>query len=89
MPINTSSPLAHQHGPSVRWRAGRETLRLSDWPRPAGPRWATRDVKGFRMKTRVANPTEQRCPACDGTGVVAAIQPVQPGRRIYPPPCGE
>jgi hypothetical protein len=54
-----------------------------------GPRWATRDVKGFRMKTRVANPTEQRCPACDGTGVLAAIQPVQPDRRIYPPPCGE
>jgi hypothetical protein len=54
-----------------------------------GPRWATRDVKGFRMKRRVANPTEQRCPACDGTGVTAAIQPVQPGRRIYPPPCAE
>jgi DnaJ-class molecular chaperone len=39
------------------------------------------------MKTRVANPNEQRCPACDGTGVLAAIQPAQPGRRIYPTPC--
>jgi hypothetical protein len=47
------------------------------------------DVKGFRMKTRVANPTEQRCSACDGSGVLAAIQPVQPGRRIYPPSCKE
>jgi hypothetical protein len=35
------------------------------------------------MKTRVANPNEKRCPACDGTGVLAAIQPLQPGRRIY------
>jgi hypothetical protein len=64
-----------QREPSARWRAGRETLGLSHWPRPVGPRWATRDVKGFRMKSRVANPTEQRCPACDGTGVLAAIQP--------------
>jgi DnaJ-class molecular chaperone len=39
------------------------------------------------MKTRVANPTEQRCPACDGMGVLAVIQPAQPGRRLYPPPC--
>jgi DnaJ-class molecular chaperone len=43
----------------------------------------------LRMKTRVANPNEKRCPACDGTGVTAATQPVQPGRRIYRPPCGE
>jgi DnaJ-class molecular chaperone len=42
-----------------------------------------------RLKTRVANPTEQRCPACDGTGVLAAVQPVLPGRRLYPPPCKE
>ena len=41
------------------------------------------------MKTRVSNPNEQRCPACDGTGVLATIQPEQPDRRIYPPPCGE
>jgi hypothetical protein len=41
------------------------------------------------MKSRVANPNEMRCPACDGTGVLAVIPPVQPGRRIYPPSCGE
>jgi DnaJ-class molecular chaperone len=39
------------------------------------------------MKTRVANPNEQRCSARDGMGVLAAVQTVQPGRRIYPPPC--
>jgi DnaJ-class molecular chaperone len=50
-------------------------------------RWATRDMKGFQMKSRVANFTEQICPACDSTGVLAAVQPVLPGRRIYPPPC--
>jgi DnaJ-class molecular chaperone len=64
-------------------------MRLSDWRPAAGHRWAMCDVKGFRMKTRVANPTEQRCPACNGSGVLAVIQLVQPGRRIYPPPCGE
>jgi DnaJ-class molecular chaperone len=41
------------------------------------------------MKLHVANPNEKRCRACDGTGALATIQPVQPGRRIYPPPCGE
>jgi DnaJ-class molecular chaperone len=41
------------------------------------------------MKSRVVNPNEKQCSACNGTGVLAAIQPVQPGRRIYPPPCGE
>jgi DnaJ-class molecular chaperone len=41
------------------------------------------------MKSRVADPKEKRCAACDGTGVLAAIQPVQPGRGIYPPPCKE
>jgi DnaJ-class molecular chaperone len=45
--------------------------------------------EGVGMKTRVSNPSEQRCPACDGTGVLAVIQPVQPGHRIYPPPCKE
>jgi DnaJ-class molecular chaperone len=41
------------------------------------------------MKIRIANPNEKRCPACDGTGVLAVIQPVQPDRRIYPAPCKE
>ena len=42
-----------------------------------------------RIKKRLANPNDKRCPACDGTGVLATIQPEQPDRRIYPPPCGE
>jgi DnaJ-class molecular chaperone len=42
-----------------------------------------------RIKKRLRNPNEKRCPACDGTGVLAAIQPVQPGRKLYPPPCKE
>jgi DnaJ-class molecular chaperone len=31
--------------------------------------------------------TEIKCPACDGTGLSKVAQPVQPGRKIYPPPC--
>jgi hypothetical protein len=40
-----------------------------------GDQWsfAGDDVKGVWMKARVANPNEKRCPACDGTGVLAAI----------------
>jgi len=34
-----------------------------------------------------ANPTEQKCPACDGTGFPNVVQPAQPDRRSYPPPC--
>ena len=41
------------------------------------------------MKRRVANPTEQICPACDGSGFAVIGQPALPGRRIYPPPCKE
>jgi DnaJ-class molecular chaperone len=40
-----------------------------------------------QMKKPTANPTEQKCPACDGTGFPNVVQPAQPGRRIYPPPC--
>jgi DnaJ-class molecular chaperone len=41
------------------------------------------------MKKLAQNSTEQRCPACDGTGFASVAQPTQPGRRIYPPPCKE
>jgi DnaJ-class molecular chaperone len=41
------------------------------------------------MKKPFVNPTEQRCPGCDGTGFPAVKQPAQPGRRMYPPPCKE
>src|SRR3977135_4143201 len=27
------------------------------------------------------------CPACDGTGFQKVKQPVQPDRKIFPPPC--
>jgi hypothetical protein len=30
--------------------------------------------------------TEIRCPAFEGTGFSKVTQPVQPGRKIYPPP---
>jgi hypothetical protein len=40
-------------------------------------------------KTPVANPTEQICRSLRRHGVLAAIQPVLPGRRLYPPPCEE
>jgi hypothetical protein len=39
------------------------------------------------VKTSPAKPIEVKCPACNGTGFLAVIQPAQPGRRIYPPSC--
>ncbi|WP_371259551.1 zinc finger domain-containing protein [Bradyrhizobium sp. URHD0069] len=41
------------------------------------------------MKKPAANPTEQKCPACNGTGFAVVTQPAQPNRKIYPPPCKE
>jgi DnaJ-class molecular chaperone len=40
-----------------------------------------------RMRKPPAKPTEQECPACNGTGYPVVMQPVQPGRKIYPAPC--
>jgi DnaJ-class molecular chaperone len=34
-----------------------------------------------------AKPTEQKCPACKGTGFPAVKQPAEPGRKIYPARC--
>jgi len=31
--------------------------------------------------------TEIKCPACNGTGYPMVMQPVQPGRKIYPAKC--
>ena len=31
--------------------------------------------------------SETKCPACNGTGYPVVMQPVQPGRKIYPAPC--
>jgi len=62
----------------------------SDWQPPVGHRWATSKFNGkFRMKKPLANPTEQRCANCDGTGFPTVRQPAQPGRRMYSPPCKE
>jgi hypothetical protein len=30
---------------------------------------------------------EIKCPACNGTGFPNVKQPVELGRKIYPPPC--
>lgn len=30
---------------------------------------------------------EHSCPACNGTGFPVVMQPVQPGRKIYPVKC--
>jgi DnaJ-class molecular chaperone len=55
-------------------------------PAKAGAAGDTADQR-HHMKKRAANPTEQKCPACNGTGFAVAEQPTQPSRRIYPPPC--
>ncbi len=41
------------------------------------------------MKKPPAKPTEHKCPACNGTGYPVVMQPVQPGRKIYPAPFKE
>jgi DnaJ-class molecular chaperone len=30
---------------------------------------------------------EHTCPGCNGTGFAAVMQPVKPGRKIYPAKC--
>jgi cytochrome c5 len=37
-------------------------------------------MKGSKIKEHV-------CPACNGTGYPVVMQPVQPGRKIYPLKC--
>jgi len=39
-----------------------------------------------RLKTKEPV-AEVECSACEGTGFPKVKQPVQPGRKIYPPPC--
>jgi DnaJ-class molecular chaperone len=41
------------------------------------------------MKKLPAKPAERKCPECNGTGFAAVRQPLQPGRKIYPPRCAE
>jgi DnaJ-class molecular chaperone len=37
-----------------------------------------------RIKSEIA---EERCPACNGTGIQQVVERPVPGRRIYPPKC--
>ena len=41
----------------------------------------------MKAKPKEAVP-EVECPVCAGTGYPKVKQPVQPGRKIYPAPCG-
>jgi DnaJ-class molecular chaperone len=41
------------------------------------------------MKRSPANPSEQECPACNGSGFAVVVQPVHPTRKIFPPRCKE
>jgi DnaJ-class molecular chaperone len=41
------------------------------------------------MKKPPTNPTELKCPACNGTGFPAVVKAVPAGRKIYPAPCKE
>jgi len=45
------------------------------------------ELREVTMKKPFANPAEQRCSACDGTGFPAVKQPAQPWRRIYTARC--
>jgi DnaJ-class molecular chaperone len=39
------------------------------------------------MKKLSVEPTEHKCPECNGTGFPVVMQPVQPTRKIYPVKC--
>jgi DnaJ-class molecular chaperone len=39
------------------------------------------------MKKSNSDISEQKCPACNGTGFPAVKRLAKPGRKIYPPPC--
>jgi len=69
-------PLCHQTGYiSESSKGGTEGLR---------PIAATGEAE---MKAAGTKATETKCPACNGTGYPVVMQPVQPGRKIYPAPC--
>ena len=40
-----------------------------------------------QMKRQSAKPAEHKCPKCNGTGFPVVMQPVKPGRKIYPVRC--
>jgi hypothetical protein len=86
---------AHQPGSGVLHR-GRHGCGLSalgmairtHWPAisETGRQSRRRILKG-QMKKPSMKPTEHECPACNGTGFPVVMQPVQPGRKIYPVQC--
>jgi DnaJ-class molecular chaperone len=41
-------------------------------------------MKNSKNKAAVA---EDDCPECNGSGFQAVVQPIQPGRKLYPPRC--
>jgi DnaJ-class molecular chaperone len=41
-------------------------------------------LKGSKMTPKVK---EHICPTCNGTGFPVSMQPVHPGRKIYPVKC--
>ena len=41
----------------------------------------------FKELRKNSKEVEIRCDACDGRGIPSAVQPLQPGRRVYPAPC--
>jgi DnaJ-class molecular chaperone len=43
----------------------------------------------LKSKKLVANPTEHKCPECDGTGFPLVAQPDRLGVKIYPTQCKE
>ena len=44
----------------------------------------TDGLKGLNMMPKIK---EHTCPACNGTGFPVVMQPVLPGRKIYPVKC--
>jgi DnaJ-class molecular chaperone len=41
----------------------------------------------FKELRNISEDLEIRCDACGGTGFPTVMQPVKPGRKIYPAPC--
>src|SRR5258708_38441262 len=69
---------------SVPGEKCKSVLKGTQGPTPEMTEAATK-TRGSNAKAP-ANPTEQECPACNGTGYLLVVQPVRPGRKIYPPP---
>jgi DnaJ-class molecular chaperone len=41
----------------------------------------------FKERRENSKDVEIRCDACDGRGFPSVMQPLQPGRKVYPAPC--